>query len=294
MKLIKNKTISIMYIFVLAFQLIFCENHLHLPETFENISRDLVAFYDIVDVYIVGQKQRLEILIFSINSRDTLMLMNIFLSRLSQIYSYKLETNYSPYHYFYANFIVCKSIDFFLVVFWGANIVRYNNKPLIYLVYIPQISYSDLEYSTLINSFRNISKLTDEIFFHAFFIINESDSIILATIEWFGLICNKAVLTKINEFDKNTMKWKRKLKYYEKFRNFNGCELTMKLPISRYPNQHFWGYAMQSDDDGTYEKFGLTPIIFKILSKPFNYKTLYHQAYLEHPYKDRYISILCS
>jgi len=100
----------------------------------------------------------------------------------------------------------------------------------------------------------------------------------LSTVEWFGKVCNQAQLTRVNTFNKITQKWSQKLKFYEKFMNFHGCQLVMMLPM-KYKENHihnfFWGYGELYPNQSWYDIYGLTPEIFKTAAKKHNFKAVY-------------------
>ncbi|KAL7025525.1 hypothetical protein ACKWTF_013513 [Chironomus riparius] len=85
-------------------------------------------------------------------------------------------------------------------------------------------------------------------------------------------------MTRIHFYDKASMKWVGKLKAYEKFLDFNGCELIMMLPTIdlRYLNSYHWGYA--DVDSNQFEVLGITPIIFKLAGEKYNFKDEYAPA----------------
>lgn len=65
---------------------------------------------------------------------------------------------------------------------------------------------------------------------HEFFINNTQNSIELKSFEMFQYgMCGKPQTILLNRFYKNTKKWEKKLKVYEKFRNFNGCTRVLCL-----------------------------------------------------------------
>lgn len=217
------------------------------------------------------------------SSSESSLILKSFMEKINGSYSYQVQQadkSFSNIPFL----LICESMQEFMFMVYWSGIGRYNTKALLFLVYISNATFLTLQNSSITQSHEFIDKLSFTILHHAFFIINEPSTVILATVEWFDKFCNHAVLTKINTFDKSSMRWVEKLKYHEKFINFHGCELSMLIPIARYPNQHFWGHAAASDEQGEFELSGLTPIIFKILSHQFNFKPLFKPRILEHPF----------
>ncbi|KAL7051753.1 hypothetical protein ACKWTF_004597 [Chironomus riparius] len=111
-----------------------------------------------------------------------------------------------------------------------------------------------------------------------FFLINEGNFLHLATIEWFTKVkCNSPQLIVLNTFDKLSGKWNSELQNYDKFQNFHSCRLVMLLPIENI----IWGRVEFDKNSQRAIGIGLTPVIFKILSKKFNFRAYYQPATLE-------------
>jgi len=171
------------------------------------------------------------------------------------------------------------SIKYFLRL----GFLRYGNHPVIYIVYIANASYSELENCDVIQGFLNITPKTASIFFYAYFVINEEAFVTIATFEWFGKFCNRAYLSKINTFDKNLQKWTKKLEYHEKFMNYHGCELVMMLPFRTEDEiiLFLFGYGRITEDLTRYDIYGLTPEIFVTAAKKHNFKAVYQPTEIQ-------------
>ncbi|KAL7025524.1 hypothetical protein ACKWTF_013512 [Chironomus riparius] len=69
------------------------------------------------------------------------------------------------------------------------------------------------------------------------------------------------------------MTWMWKLQAYEKFLNFNGCELVLMLPFlykSELTTYH-WGISYLDANDNEIKTHGITPAIFKMAANKFNF-----------------------
>ena len=110
------------------------------------------------------------------------------------------------------------------------------------------------------------------------------DTVTLSTVEWFSPYgCNTPYLSKLNTFNKKSMKWTAKLKNYEKFLNYHGCELVMMLPAMNRDKTVYdvAGYSIPNMNSSNFLVRGLTPVIFEIASKFNNFKPKYQPAWLD-------------
>ncbi|KAL7028260.1 hypothetical protein ACKWTF_005781 [Chironomus riparius] len=116
------------------------------------------------------------------------------------------------------------------------------------------------------------------ILYHSYFIINESDMISISTLEYFVEKCNKLKMTRIYSFDKISMTWIGSVKPYEKFLEYNGCELKLMLPLTYQVDlfAYHWGYAdINENMTSGFTVHGITPLIFKIAGQKYNFKDSY-------------------
>ncbi|KAL7025526.1 hypothetical protein ACKWTF_013514 [Chironomus riparius] len=165
-----------------------------------------------------------------------------------------------------------------LDIFSNFAAVRYQNQAIKYFIYFADTTFEKVECFWLIREHKKLTIEPGTILHHSYFIINEPEAVSIYTIEWFVQECNKMHLTKIHSFQKQSMEWIVKLQAYEKFLEYNGCELKMMLPISRqtHLNSYHWGYAVLDKNvpDG-FTPTGITPIIFKIAGKKYNFRDAY-------------------
>lgn len=130
----------------------------------------------------------------------------------------------------------------------------------------------------LIDDLHDFQSLYPYLFHYSYFIFNDQDKVTLFSIEWFSpKICNRAHLKTLNVFQKSVNKWIKNFESHEKFKNFFGCELVMMLPAQTEENVIYKvsGYAYVEKDATNFEIFGITPKIFEIASKVYNYKSAY-------------------
>ena len=144
--------------------------------------------------------------------------------------------------------------------------------------------------------YLEISVETNHVFLHyVYFIINNFDSVILSTVEWFSPTgCNELAIHRVNEFYKDKLKWNKELKNYDKFLNYYGCDLVMMLPAVEKDgtNYHTSGYSIlklsnQTGSDSL-DIHGITPKVFEIASQYHNFKTDYQSAYVPSGWVDAY------
>jgi hypothetical protein len=106
----------------------------------------------------------------------------------------------------------------------------------------------------------------------------------LSTVEWFSPDgCHRPYLHKLNTFDKKTQKWTSKLKNYDKFLNYHNCELVMALPIPYIDGvlYHMSGYAVVNLNEREFNIFGISPVIFEVGAKPYNYRPAYQPVLMK-------------
>lgn len=96
-----------------------------------------------------------------------------------------------------------------------------------------------------------------------YYLENTNTSVDLFTFEWYTAVkCSKLQFLKLNSFDKKSMKWDKELKIDEKFKNFHGCMLTIRLGTQ---------YMMTSIDRFTFEPNGPIVDLFKAMAHVGNF-----------------------
>jgi hypothetical protein len=109
------------------------------------------------------------------------------------------------------------------------------------------------------------------------------ETVTISTVEYFNSNnCNHPQLHKLNTFNKTSMEWNLELRNYEKYMQYNGCELVMMLPTP-YPDQslyHVSGYSLVNDDSTNFEVRGITPKVFEIAAKNHNFTAGYQPVFL--------------
>ncbi|CAG9807510.1 unnamed protein product [Chironomus riparius] len=103
-----------------------------------------------------------------------------------------------------------------------------------------------------------------------YFLRNETSSLDLFTIEWnTETRCSKRQLVKLNSFDKKSKNWTKNLVINEKFKNFHGCMLTIRLGAN---------YMKTTIDRFTFEPVGPIVDLFKAMAHVGNF-TYNYQLY---------------
>lgn len=107
---------------------------------------------------------------------------------------------------------------------------------------------------------------------YQYYLTNEITSVDLYTFEWFTEEnCNKKQLMKLNFFNKKSMKWNKELAIDEKYKNFHGCMLTVRLGVK---------YMMTNVDPLTFQPFGPIVDLFKAMAHVGNF-TYNYQLFLK-------------
>lgn len=103
-----------------------------------------------------------------------------------------------------------------------------------------------------------------------YFLIDTKTFVQLVSLEWFTEDeCDSPQLKVINIYNKTENKWNKKLENHEKYQNFHGCTLIMKVD-SAY-SQTCWG-GIYINNDIMPVAYGLTPMIFNFVAKKYNFK----------------------
>ena len=109
--------------------------------------------------------------------------------------------------------------------------------------------------------FRNVT-------LYEYFVFDNGEVIIYATIEWFTYVhCNFPVLKILNKFNKTSLNWIKELNYTDKFTDFQGCELVLMAPV----DSNRWNKAIVNNDSSEFEIIGIAPIVFQEMSKRYNF-----------------------
>ena len=108
-----------------------------------------------------------------------------------------------------------------------------------------------------------LNELRGTISIFQYYLRNETSSLDLFTIDWYTeKRCSKNQRVKLNSFDKKSKTWNKNLVIIEKFKNFNGCMLTIRLGAK---------YMMTSIDKYTQEPIGPIVDLFKAMAHVGNF-----------------------
>jgi len=235
------------------------------------------AILDVVDKFLVQENNEFNIIIFKEIKEFSTRILDQFLSQTKVDFRTRIE-----YHQIQklsqflsrSSLLFFDSIEDFYLMHLDYSIYRYHNQPFKYIIFIPNMTYNELKSHKITQLFKKLTMFEAEIIHHSYFIVNEDNFIILATVEYFSpKICNQAHFTILNKLDKTTLKWTSDLKNHEKFLDFYGCELVLMLPtpyndgINLYPS----GYALMDKTMTEYFTHGITPVIFNIAAKAHNF-----------------------
>lgn len=121
--------------------------------------------------------------------------------------------------------------------------------------------------------------------FFSYLIFNDDQFVYLMTFEWFKAECDTVSHEMLNKFDKKSSKWIKKLEFEDKFTDFYGCELVMMIPRQTEFGSSYWGYAEVNYYATDFEVFGLTPEIFEIAAKKYNFTPAFQPVSVDEPYK---------
>jgi len=244
---------------------------------------------NIVDEYFVKQQIQFDVFLSKPEYGQALDILNEFLIKsnakyLSNFGVHLIQNKFRP-HYLKnpTLFFVTRSQN--IIDMLKYYTFRYpNGIPMKFLIFITNDSFKSIETLWQLFFYEKLTLWTGSIIHHSFFITNDGQSITLSTMEWFVRGCNKLSIEKINIFNKTSGSWIKKLENYEKFMQFNGCELVMLIPLIETYSTFFWGYSRVHNYSSRVDVFGLTPEIFRIASTKFNFIDAYQPARISDGY----------
>lgn len=233
---------------------------------------------DIINVYFVKEKSPLDIYILTPFPGNKALIFSELLNNNNETFSYIFQVFYTHRNKLQikvshsAIFIIYDVDDISEVLKFSAT--RYQNQAIKYFIYINGATFEKLKNSKHIKWCPQLTIMPGTILHHSYFIVNERNVISLSTIEWFVKKCNMPHLIKFNAFDKKSMTWIRKFEVYEKFLNYNGCELVLMLPYlhSSGISTNHWGFSYLDEKSNIIKAHGLTPVLFKIVAEKFNFQ----------------------
>jgi len=268
---------QLILIFLFAFNLINCDKFLQPIEIDPNISIISRVFHDVIEEFFM--KEKILFNFFFLNDVNGVSL-KIFEELCRNNHKFKIFVQSSKVNLTLLDVMIHRPTIFFLEkiddvqVFEDLMYLRYQHQPLKYMIFAPNLTYYQMETHWVINSLSKLSLFSGSILHHSYFITNEEDTISLSTIEWFSpKACNQAHMSRLNTFDKKSMSWRSNLENYEKFLQYNGCELVLMLPVAIAGKEivYISGYSNVSSSQTDFTIHGISPIIFGIASKVNNF-----------------------
>jgi hypothetical protein len=209
--------------------------------------------------------------------------LNNFMANAAEKFHYLI--NYCEYNnpksislLFRSNLLILRSLIDFWKIDFAHHVFRFQDEPIVYIIFIPNLTYEKLESSEIFEQYKELRITSSSIFQYSFFITNEEKTVTLSTVEWFSPVaCNRPVLHRLNIFEKRSMKWMVKLTRYEKFLYYHGCELVMQLPAFQpfADIVHVSGYSVVKRNGTDFDVHGITPVIFKTAAAFYNFTDTY-------------------
>lgn len=199
-----------------------------------------IALNDLADTFFISKNLNYNIVRLNDLTASTESMINHFMSKMFQKSSLssillaldliELEIIENP------SFFIAESLRDMVELSLSTELIHIDDDPKINFIFIPKLTLEELN-STLNTQLRPYKKLNlfqQGMITNGLFVINELDSILLVSVEWFTQVkCNEAHLKVLNRFHKKSMTWKLKLESYEKFKNYHGCELVLMLPLAQ-------------------------------------------------------------
>ena len=276
-------------LFIFLFNLASSERTLQPFQITNDVKRISCVLHDIVDEFLLKEKIEFNVYFVKTYTEMSLQIFSEFLSKNSEKFRiilqlFKTDLQNEFYTVYRSAIFFMEDIEDFEVFEDSYNLLRYQNQPMKYVIFAPNLTYTQLETHWLLVRVRELTVFASSIFHHSYFVTNDNEeTITLSTVEWFSpKACNHAHLTKLNTFDKKSMKWTSRLKNYEKFLQYHGCELVLMLPVPSRGTDVFYvsGYALIHKNQKSFSIHGISTIIFKIASVVNSFKDIYQPVHI--------------
>ncbi|CAG9798468.1 unnamed protein product [Chironomus riparius] len=256
---------------------------------YEDVAVNSHVLSDIVNEFIFKENIKFDILFFNHISQLQKDILTDFMSKINGNLSYQVKSyNLVARHVRLlhgSNIFAIKSLDDFAYIESFLKIIRYQNQPIKYFILVPNLTFKELQMSNIYKTYQSLTVHSNSAFHYSYFITNEMDTVTLSTVEWFSPHgCNIPYLSIINNYNKKSRTWSSKLKNYEKFLNYHGCELVMMLPTMKNDRtiENVCGFSVVNDDKTDFDIIGITPAIFGISSKFYNYNPTFQPVRIDY------------
>jgi len=289
------KFLRILFFFALTLKLIKCE--IFVNSLNANVTTISQVLHDIVDEFLLKENIKFNIKVFHKISQLQEDILTDFMSKTGSKFNYRLtfddlRLDKRANSLNHSNIIAIRSLEDIFHITETHFVVRYPNQPIKYFVLVPSFTFDQLKNSWINdkNYAEEISVFAGTMIFYSYFITNEIDTVTLSTIEWFSPHgCSTPNLRKINTFNKKSIKWAKKLKNYEKFLNYHGCELVMMLPVPEAnANYQTSGFAILDPSLTEFSSIGISPAVFQISSKFYNFTPQYQPVFMRSDFYNSY------
>lgn len=297
MNVTKSFSLKFLLLFPIVLNCTFC--HFTSVEINQDTEITTTVLQDIANEFFLKQNIEFEIISYFKVGLNTADVINSFISKLSPAICYKLrnEIDFSSMLHgvlFRPVFMFIESLENYQKVNQEiCEVFRHSDQPIIHIIYIPDLTLERLKMALTspyyFSGCRSLDVFSEGSLIHGFFVLNESDSVFVVTVEWFSdSKCNEAHLKVLNKFNKSTMTWASKLKYYEKFTTFHGCKLILAVPHVQHDGTCYFPslYAKLLTDKSPvpkvigYEVHGIVNEVFKLAARFLNYTVAYQIGHI--------------
>lgn len=267
-------------------KLFHCEGIIQPAAISTDVSLVSNVLLDIIDEFLLNEKIEFDIFVIKKQSKFSEQLFDIFLAKISEkILKFKIifeKTILNSITIQHSAIFFLESIDNFHQFEQLFGFERFQNQPINFFIFTPNLTVAQLESHWILRLFPTVDVFSSSIFHHSYFILNDIHSVSLSTVEWFSPIaCHRPQLTRLNTFDKKSMKWMEKLQNYEKYLQYHGCELVLMLEIAGSHGEVYdvSGYALINKEQTAFTVHGITPIIHQICGKVYNFSAEYQPVF---------------
>jgi len=259
------------------------EGFLQKIETNPNILAISKVFRDITDKFFSKHTQLCRVILFKVKSNYLLDVASEILSNRNENFMFLVNTPGDSMDILNSAALVFMETQQFPFIEDTHEVIRTSDFPIKIFTFIQNLTFDQLKASEVYRYYPSLRRPDSSIFQYTYFITNEADTVTLSTVEWFSPYgCDQPYLNKLNVFKKKSQKWQQELKNHEKFLEYHNCELVMALPIPKvdYSLYNTGGYALLIGVNKNFTIHGITPVIFEIAGKFYNFTVDYQPVFM--------------
>jgi hypothetical protein len=214
---------------------------------------------DLIEELFIKHKIHFDIMIYGNTSHRSLDLLNTLLKKNERKYAEQIEIQpkLGDHKIYKSALIFVENEKILNQLTMKSRLESLYPHRIRFLMYCESLDTTDILALPTLNDGKGLISMFQ------FFLANSTSSVDLYTFEWYTKEkCNAKQLIKLNSFSKKSQKWNKNLSIDEKFKNFHGCMLTVRLGEN---------YMMTNIDRTSLEPFGPIVDLFKAMAHVGNF-----------------------